>query len=57
MDTNDVQADLQPETEYKEKFRCTTEGSKSGYIFFQMLNTRNPEGYLSHVHLQWYLMW
>ena len=52
MDTNDVQADLQPETEYKEKFRCTTEGSKSGYIFFQMLNTRNPEGYLSHVHLQ-----
>lgn len=44
MDIDAVQADLQPETDYKEKFRCTTAGSASGYIFFQMLNTRNPEG-------------
>jgi hypothetical protein len=44
MDTNEVQADLQPETDYKEKFRCISAGSTTGYIFFQMLNTRHPEG-------------
>jgi hypothetical protein len=44
MDTEDVQADLQSETDYKEKFRCTTAGPSSGYIFFQMLNTSHPDG-------------
>jgi hypothetical protein len=42
MDRNDVQAELGPATDYREKFRCTSTGT--GYIFFQMLNDRHPEG-------------
>jgi hypothetical protein len=48
IDVNEVQAQLSPETPYKEKFEVTS-GLCSKYIFFQMLNTQHPEGNFLYV--------